>query len=62
MKQQNKHKLKLNQANINWLILMIKQIIIASIMITFILFLSYLGIEYLLAQLISDVFATMELN
>jgi len=41
---------------------MIKQIIIASIMITFILFLSYLGIEYLLAQLISDVFATMELN
>jgi len=26
-------------------------------MITFILFLSYLGIEYLIAQLINDVFA-----
>jgi len=41
---------------------MIKQIMIVSIMITFILFLSYLGIEYLIAQLINDVFATMELN
>jgi len=41
---------------------MIKQIIIVSIMITFILFLSYLGIEYLIAQLIDNVFAQMELN
>jgi len=39
---------------------MFKQIIIVSIMITFILFLSYLGIEYLIAQLINDVFAIME--
>jgi len=41
---------------------MIKQIMIVSIMITFILFLGFLGIEYLIAQLISDVFATMELK
>jgi len=41
---------------------MIKQIMIVSIMITFILFLGYLGIEYLIAQLINDVFAAMELN
>lgn len=40
--------------------LMIKQIMIVSIMITFILFLGYLGIEYLIAQLISDVFAQIE--
>ena len=40
--------------------LMIKQIIIVSIMITFILFLGYLGIEYLISQLINDVFAIME--
>jgi len=39
---------------------MIKQIMIVSIMITFILFLGYLGIEYLVAQLISDVFAQIE--
>jgi len=39
---------------------MIKQIMIVSIMITFILFLGYLGIEYLIAQLISDVFAQIE--
>jgi len=41
---------------------MFKQIMIVSILITFILFLGYLGIEYLIAQLINDVFATMELN
>ena len=41
---------------------MIKQIMIVSILITFILFLGYLGIEYLIAQLINDVFAQMELN
>ena len=40
--------------------LMIKQIMIVSIMITFILFLGYLGIEYLITQLISDVFAQIE--
>tara|TARA_R110001606_G_scaffold146817_1_gene286781 strand:+ start:116 stop:247 length:132 start_codon:yes stop_codon:yes gene_type:complete len=39
---------------------MIKQIMIVSIMITFILFLGYLGIEYLISQLINDVFAIME--
>jgi len=39
---------------------MIKQIMIVSIMITFILFLGYLGIEYLIAQLISDLFAQIE--
>ena len=39
---------------------MIKQIMIVSIMITFILFLSFLGIEYLITQLISDVFAQIE--
>ena len=33
---------------------------IVSILITFILFLGYLGIEYLIAQLISDVFAQIE--
>ena len=42
--------------------LMIKQIMIVSIMITFILFLGYLGIEYLISQLINDVFAQMELK
>jgi len=41
---------------------MFKQIMIVSILITFILFLSYLGIEYLIAQLINDVFATMDFN
>ena len=40
--------------------LMIKQIMIVSIMITFILFLGYLGIEYLISQLINDVFAQIE--
>jgi len=39
---------------------MFKQIIIVSIMITFILFLGYLGIEYLITQLITDVFAQIE--
>jgi len=39
---------------------MVKQIMIVSILITFILFLGYLGIEYLIAQLISDVFAQIE--
>jgi len=39
---------------------MIKQIMIVSILITFILFLSYLGIEYLIAQLIDNVFAQIE--
>ena len=42
--------------------LMIKQIMIVSILITFILFLGYLGIEYLISKLINDVFATMELK
>ena len=37
--------------------LMIKQIMIVSILTAIILFLGYLGIEYLIAQLISDVFA-----
>jgi len=41
---------------------MFKQIMIVSILITFILFLSYLGIEYLIAQLIDNLFAQMELN
>jgi len=41
---------------------MIKQIMIVSIMITFILFLGYLGIEYLIGQLIDNVFATMDFN
>jgi len=41
---------------------MFKQIMIVSILITLILFLSYLGIEYLIAQLIDNVFAQMELN
>ena len=36
---------------------MIKQIMIVSILTAIILFLGYLGIEYLIAQLISDVFA-----
>ena len=40
--------------------LMIKQIMIVSIMITFILFLGYLGVEYLISQLINDVFAQIE--
>ena len=39
---------------------MFKQIMIVSILITFILFLSYLGIEYLIAQLIDNVFAQIE--
>ena len=39
---------------------MIKQIIIVSILTAIILFLGYLGIEYLIAQLISDVFAQIE--
>jgi len=39
---------------------MFKQIMIVSIMITLILFLGYLGIEYLISQLINDVFAIME--
>jgi hypothetical protein len=39
---------------------MFKQIMIVSILITFILFLSYLGIEYLIAQLINDVFTAIE--
>ena len=43
-------------------VIMIKQIIIVSILITFILFLGYLGIEYLIGQLIDNVFAAMELN
>jgi len=41
---------------------MFKQIMIVSILITLILFLSYLGIEYLIAQLIDNLFAQMELN
>ena len=39
---------------------MIKQIMIISILTAIILFLGYLGIEYLIAQLISDVFAQIE--
>jgi len=42
--------------------LMIKQIMIVSILTAIVLFLGFLGIEYLMAQLISDVFATMELK
>jgi len=41
---------------------MIKQIMIVSIMITIVLFLGYLGIEYIISQLINDVFAQMEIN
>jgi len=37
--------------------LMIKQIMIVSIIIAIVLFLGFLGIEYLIAQLINDVFA-----
>ena len=40
--------------------LMIKQIMIVLILTAIILFLGYLGIEYLIAQLISDVFAQIE--
>ena len=40
--------------------LMIKQIMIVSILTAIVLFLGYLGIEYLIAQLISDVFAQIE--
>ena len=36
---------------------MFKQIMIVSTIIAIVLFLGYLGIEYLIAQLISDVFA-----
>jgi len=39
---------------------MIKQIMIVSILIAIFLFLGYLGIEYLISQLINDVFAIME--
>ena len=41
---------------------MIKQIMIVSILTAIILFLGYLGIEYLIAQLISDVFAQIEVK
>jgi len=41
---------------------MFKQIMIVSILITFILFLSYLGIEYLIAQLIDNAFSQIGLN
>jgi len=41
---------------------MIKKIMIVSIMITIVLFLGYLGIEYIISQLINDVFAQMEIN
>ena len=40
--------------------LMIKQIMIVLILTAIILFLGYLGIEYLITQLISDVFAQIE--
>tara|TARA_R110001606_G_scaffold6971_1_gene31043 strand:+ start:715 stop:840 length:126 start_codon:yes stop_codon:yes gene_type:complete len=39
---------------------MIKQIMIVSILTAIILFLGYLGIEYLISQLISDIFAQIE--
>ena len=39
---------------------MVKQIMIVSILTAIVLFLGYLGIEYLVAQLISDVFAQIE--
>ena len=39
---------------------MIKQIMIVLILAAIVLFLGYLGIEYLIAQLISDVFAQIE--
>jgi len=38
---------------------MIKQIMIVSILTAIVLFLSYLGIEYLVAQLINDVFTAI---
>jgi len=41
---------------------MIKQIMIVSILTAIVLFLGYLGIEYLIAQLISDVFAQIGEN
>jgi len=40
--------------------LMIKQIMIVLILTAIVLFLSYLGMEYLFAQLINDVFAQIE--
>ena len=40
--------------------LMIKQIMIVSTIIAIVLFLGYLGIEYLISQLINDVFAQIE--
>tara|TARA_R110001583_G_scaffold21697_1_gene82163 strand:+ start:528 stop:653 length:126 start_codon:yes stop_codon:yes gene_type:complete len=39
---------------------MIKQIMIVSTIIAIVLFLGYLGIEYLITQLINDVFAQIE--
>ena len=39
---------------------MVKQIMIVSILTAIVLFLGYLGIEYLISQLISDVFAQIE--
>ena len=39
---------------------MIKQIMIVSILTAIVLFLGYLGIEYLITQLINDVFAQIE--
>ena len=39
---------------------MIKQIMIVLILAAIVLFLGYLGIEYLIAQLINDVFAIMD--
>ena len=41
---------------------MVKQIMIVSTIIAIVLFLGFLGIEYLIAQLISDVFAQMEIK
>ncbi len=41
---------------------MFKQIMIVLIIITFILFLSFLGIEYLIAQLIDNAFSQIGLN
>jgi len=39
---------------------MIKQIMIVSILTAIVLFLGYLSIEYLISQLINDIFAIME--
>ena len=41
---------------------MVKQIMIVSTIIAIVLFFGYLGIEYLIAQLINDVFAQINIG